>query len=138
MSRPHLLRIATLVVFVAAAAVAVVRFFPETSRTERPEERAGELTVDQAIAVAGTEAVTVRGYVFLGPGSLPLRLCTGVESLDLPECLGPYVTLEGVNEASFDLRPVGRGPERRRYQRQPIALRGVLLGTELRVEQVLQ
>lgn len=138
MSRAHLMRLATLAVFVGVAVVAVIRFFPDTSRTERPEEASGELSVEMAIAVAGTDPVTVRGFVFLGPGSFPLRLCTGIERLELPECLGPYITLEGVNEGSFQLREVGDGDDARRYQKQSISLLGVITGTEMLVQQVLQ
>ena len=138
MNRHQITRAATVVVFVVVVVVAVVRFFPDTSRTQRPEAATGELTVDRAIAVAGVEPVTVRGFVFLGPGPMPLRLCTGVEKLEVPECLGPYITLEGVNEASFDLRPVKKDANPHRYQRESVALLGVLTGTEMRVQQVLQ
>lgn len=138
MNRHQLLRVATILVFVAIAVVAVIRFFPDTSRTERPEETTGELSVEEAIAVAGQEPITVRGFVFKGPESLPLRLCTGIERLDEPECLGPFVTLEGVNEASFDLRMAGKGDEARQYQRTSISILGVLNGTALQVQQILQ
>ena len=138
MTRAHLLRAATVAVFLAVVVIAVVRFFPQTSRTQRPDDTADALSVERAIHVAGTRPITVRGFVFLGPGGFPLRLCAGVERLALPECLGPYITLRGVNEGSFDLRTAGEGDDARQFQEQPVTLLGVLNGTDMQVQQVLQ
>lgn len=129
------LRVLTAVVFVVVAVVAVRTFSPKEERSIA-EPRGGELQVRDAIN-GPPGVVVVRGHVFSGPGGLGLRLCHGRESTSPPACLGPYVDLDGVNEGSFSFES-GQAPGGRvRWVEDPLALRGTIEGTRMRVTEVL-
>ncbi|HVF32144.1 MAG TPA: hypothetical protein VM933_03805 [Acidimicrobiales bacterium] len=130
------LRVLTVVVFVAVAAIALRTFLPREERTIA-DPRGGELNVEAAIN-GPSGVVIVRGHVFAGPGGLGLRLCQGRESTSPPACLGPFVDLDGVNEGNFSFES-GRAPEGRvRWVEDPLALRGTIEGTRMRVTEVLR
>lgn len=138
MTQARLVRAATIAVFLAVVVAVVVRFFPDTNRTTKVEPRSDETSVELAIATAITDPIVVRGYVFDGPGSLPLRLCHGLEDLDPVQCLGPYLVIEGVDQSSFALDDASDDGDRFSFQKESVSLRGVISGTTMRVEQVLQ
>ena len=133
----NIVRVATLVMF-AIAAVLALRILNPGEPTSTPEPKASELQVDRAIAVAGREPLTVRGYVFDGPGGFGLRLCNGRENTSPPRCLGPFLDLDGVNDGSFTLRSGTTDDGPVRWTEAPLALRGTILGTRMRVTQIYQ
>jgi hypothetical protein len=137
-ARANVLRVLTAVVFVAVAILAVRAFTP-AEPTTIPKLRAGETAVDQAISIAGTRPLIVRGHVFDGPGGLGLRLCNGRKNTATPGCLGPFLDLDGVNEGSFRLES-GTTPEHLRVRWSPgdVALRGTIVGTRMRVTEILK
>lgn len=138
----RVLRALTIVVCAAAVILGgrmLYELLTAESAVEVVEPRQGEMDVERAIGVAGPEPVAVRGYVFEGPGGLGLRLCNGIQKGDPPRCLGPFLDLYQVNRASFDLvegesddgpvfHPKGRA----------VTIRGVIVGTAMTVQQVLQ
>jgi hypothetical protein len=134
------LRIATVLVFLAVAVVAVRRFTGDDGRSAVtvPGPRSGELAVDQAIAAAPLRPVVVRGYVFDGPGGLGLRLCHGRQNTSPPLCLGPYLDLDGVNEGSFGFRTGRAEAGVVKWVDEPLSLRGTVNGTRIAVAQVLR
>lgn len=134
----NVLRIATFVVFALVALVLVYRFAVGSGDdVDEVELGSGELQVDVAIAVAGRESVTVRGYVFSGPGSAPLRICNGIERGSPPRCIGPYLALEGVNEGSFNFREGEDDGRPMKWVPDPVALHGRIAGTVMTVDQIL-
>lgn len=131
----NILRVATLVMF-AIAAVLAFRILNPGDPTSTPTPSGAEVQVDRAIAVAGREPLTVRGYVFDGPGGFGLRLCNGRENTSPPRCLGPFLDLDGVNEGSFTLRSGETKDGRVRWTEESLALRGTILGTRMTVSQI--
>lgn len=131
----NLVRVATVVMF-AVAAVLAYRILNPGDPTSTPKASGAELQVDRAIAVAGREPLTVRGYVFDGPGGFGLRLCNGRENTSPPRCLGPFLDLDGVNEGSFALRSGETKDGEVRWTEDPLALRGTILGTRMTVSQI--
>ena len=135
----QLARLLTFAGLAALVAVAALKFFAPGAHDQLPTLRAGELRVSRAIDVAGPEAVTVRGDVFVGPGGLGLRLCDHRRTGSPPACVGPFLDLAGVNEGSFALRS-GRDKRGRTVKWQPesVTLLGSVNGTLMTVEQVLR
>lgn len=133
----NVIRALTLILAVVAVAL-LVRMLRPGDPTTTPDPRAGETAVDQAIAIAGREPLIVRGYVFDGPGGLGLRLCNGRQNGSPPRCLGPFIDLDGVNQGSFALEEGETDDGPVRWTEEPLALRGVLLGTRMRVTEVLR
>ena len=130
------LRLLTIAVFAAVAVLAFRVLTPEDAATDA-EPRSGELDVQHAIN--GPYApVTVRGYVFLGPGGMGLRLCQARRNSSPPACIGPFVDLDGVNEGSFAFESGKTDDGEVRWVEDPIALRGTLEGTRMRVTEVLR
>jgi hypothetical protein len=133
----NVLRVATIVVFAAVAVLAYRTFTPSEPITV-PEPRAGELPVDRAISVAVDRPLSVRGYVFDGPGGLGLRLCHGRKNTSPPGCRGPFLDLDRVNRGSFDLRSGTTDDGTVRWTGDPLTLRGTILGTRMTVTEVLR
>ncbi len=133
----NLLRIGTIAGAVIAAWL-LYRLFTPDAPTQTPEPRAGETSVAIAINVAATEPLAVRGYVFQGPGGLGLRLCQGRQRGDPPNCLGPFLDLDGVNETSFSLRPGRIDGNPMQWSEEPVTLVGPVVGTRMTVQQVLR
>lgn len=132
----RILRALTVVVFGAVVVLGFRTLNPPPERSIA-EVRGGELNVSAAInGPAGV--VTVRGYVFSGPGGSGLRLCQGREASSPPECLGPFLDLDGVNEGSFSLEAKQTGDGDARWVEEPIALRGTVLGTRMTVTEILR
>ena len=129
-------RVATVVVF-AGAGFFAWRLFNPPDPVERPTIRAGELGVQAAMSIAGREPVTARGYVFDGPGGLGLRLCDALRTGDPPQCLGPFVDLDGVDRGTFGLRPGKVDGKPMFYSTETVALRGTIVGSRMQVLQVL-
>jgi hypothetical protein len=98
--------------------------------------KAGELDVLDALTRNPRDQVTVRGYVMSGPYGL--RLCRGLKVTSPPNCVGPWLDLENVNEGSFSLRSGGRGGTRVRWNPDPVSLLGRVSGSRLAVDQVVQ
>ena len=133
----HALRALVVVVFVAVGVVAYRTLNPPAP-VQEPESQGGELRVRDALNVAGTEPVGVRGYVFDG-GGYGLRLCDTRHRGDPPRCRAPYLDLYGVEAERFDLE---EGTDRTglpvRWSKEPVAVYGTVLGTRMDVSQVLR
>src|SRR5687767_964772 len=89
----RVMRIATIAVFVVAAALAV-RALTIIDRPDRQEieVRRGELSVDEAIRAPGVGPYTVRGWLF-NDGNIGFRLCHARRSGSPPTCIGPFISL---------------------------------------------
>ena len=127
----------TILVFVAAG-VLFVRLFNPPPQAKEAEPREGELDVADAISVAGTKPLAVRGYVFKGPGGLGLRLCDGRQPGSPPRCLGPFVDLYRVDEGSFGLKTGKTDAGTVQWVDDPLTIRGTIVGTARTVSEVLQ
>lgn len=133
----RVLRLLTLLTFLAAGLLAVRFLLPNDERgREEPRTEQGEFTVGDAIALAPETAV-VRGYVFSGPGHRELRLCHAREGGTPPRCLGPFLSLYGINEGAFALRAGDTEEGRVLFSPEPVAVSGGLSGTALDVRLVL-
>lgn len=104
---------------------------------EQVDLGSGEVSVADAIAVAGIDPLTVRGYVFVGAGYDFLRLCHARRGDDPPECIGPFLILEGIDPGGFELLDgeTEFGPVR--YSPRDVALVGTIVGTGMQVSYVL-
>lgn len=133
----NVLRVLTVVVFLAVAFFAFRLFTPSEPQTI-DEPKAGEIDVASAINGFEDRPVTIRGEVFVGPGGLGLRLCQGRQNTSPPTCLGPYVDLDGVNEGSFSFRTAKTDGGEVKYGEGSLALRGTIVGTRFNVSEILQ
>ena len=133
----RVLRALTIGVFVIAG-VLFVRLVMPAEQAKEAEPRQGELDVADAISVAGQRPLAVRGYVFKGPGGLGLRLCDGKQPGSPPRCLGPFVDLYRIDEGSFSLESgkTDAGPVQ--WVKDPLTIRGTIVGTAMTVSEVLQ
>lgn len=135
------LRAATIAVFVAVVVVAAVagwRTLNPGPTIRQPDLQRGEVSVARSIDVATRAPLTVRGFVFKGPGGLGLRLCDGFRREDPPKCRGPFLDLDRVNEGSFALEEGETDDGPILWNDDSIALRGTVVGTRMTVEQVLR
>jgi hypothetical protein len=98
--------------------------------------RPGEIDVLQAVTLNPSGPVSVRGYVMSGPYGL--RLCRGLKGSSPPDCLGPWLELDGVNEGSFSLKSGRRGSTTVSWGPQPVSLLGRVSGAHMAVDHVLQ
>ncbi len=130
-------RVLTVLVFLAAAVLAFRVFNPEAPQSIE-EPGAGELNVANAINGFEDRPVTIRGHVFDGPGGMGLRLCHGRQNTSPPKCLGPFVDLDGVNEGSFSFKTAKTKDGEVKFGKDPIALRGTIVGTRFNVSEILQ
>ena len=134
----QVLRILTITAFVASGVLAWRLLDNAASdSTQQVESDGAAYDVRTAIAVSRAKPMTVRGYVFDGPGSLGLRLCDGRRGSGPPRCIGPFLGLEQVDAGAFvlergsdDGRPVG-------WSAEPVTMTGVLVGTVFTVQVVL-
>ena len=132
----RILRVLTVVVFGAVVVLAFRTFNPPEERSIA-EPRRGEVDVETAIN-GPSGVVVVRGHVFSGPGGFGLRLCHGRKTTSPPSCLGPFVDLDGVNEGNFSFESGRSDAGRVQWVDEPIALRGTVEGTRMRVSEVLR
>ena len=135
------LRAATAAVFVAVLVVigtSAWRTLNPPPEIRNPELGPSETSVARSIDVSGRGVLTVRGYVFDGPGGLGLRLCDGLRSGDPPRCRGPFLDLDGVNQGNFALERGTTDDGPILWSDTSIALRGRIDGTRMTVEQVLR
>lgn len=133
----NVLRALTVVVFLAVAFFAFRLFTPSEPQTI-DEPKAGEIDVANAVNGFEDRPVTIRGHVFIGPGGLGLRLCQGRQNTSPPQCLGPFVDLDGVNEGSFSFETAKTKDGEVKFGEDPIALRGTVNGTRFNVSEILQ
>lgn len=133
----NLLRLATIVVFVAFFVLLALRVFRPGEAVTVAEPKPGELNVVNSINRASMEPVVVRGQVFIGPGGLGLRICNGRQNTDPPLCLGPFLDLDGVNEGSFSFKSAKADAGTVKWVPEPLALRGTIDGTRMAVSEVL-
>ena len=133
----RLLRAVTILVFVAAGVLFFRLVVPRDEFVE-VKPRQGELDVADAINVAGSRPLAVRGYVFKGPGGLGLRLCDGKQHGDPPRCLGPFVDLYRVDEGSFGMKSKRTDEGEIKWVPDPLTIRGTIVGTAMTVSEVLQ
>lgn len=134
----NLLRVATIIVFIAFVALVATRVFGRPDPQTVAEPQPGELNVANSINRASLEPVVVRGHVFIGPGGLGLRLCHGRQNTDPPLCLGPFLDLDGVNEGSFSFEAAKADAGTVKWVPEPLALRGTVDGTRMAVSEVLR
>lgn len=135
----HVVRTATIVAFLVVAflAVRLVTAGDDKPFYEHPTFRNDELPVFNALALETGDPVVIRGFVFEGPGARELRLCNARTRDDPPGCLGPFLSLEGVDRGSFAMEE-GRTDEGGvLYSPDSVALRGTLIGSLMKVELVL-
>ncbi|HLG00617.1 MAG TPA: hypothetical protein VI916_09105, partial [Acidimicrobiia bacterium] len=135
----RVLRTLTLLTFVAAAFLAIRLFVPsdDVGRQE-PTYEDGELSVADAISIARGDPLAVRGYVFAGPGARELRLCNSREGSDPPRCIGPFLSLYGVDAGAFGMREDtddAEGPLR--FSPEEVLVTGPVNGTAMTVQVVL-
>lgn len=96
-------------------------------------------TVVDAIAVAVNDPIAVRGYVFDGDAR-ELRLCAtraDREGGGPPRCVGPFLSLKGVDAGAFVLERGESTLGEVRWSADPVTLYGTLIGTEMQVQTVL-
>jgi hypothetical protein len=134
---PQVVRIATVLVFIAVALL-VVRLVGETRKSKDPEvaePTAAAASVSDVIANAQTaDVVAVRGFVFDGGGTGP-RLCARRKPTTPPLCLGPFLDLSGLPPGLpfRNGRALGRPI---RWVDQPVTLYGHVTGTAMAVTDV--
>lgn len=134
----RVLRVLTLLALLAAAVLAVALLVPDGERgRETPRIPPGELGVAEAIGRAPEGPVVIRGYTFSGPGGRELRLCDSREGGDPPRCIGPFVSLYGIDEGSFDLRSAGTPDGPVLSSPEPVSVTGTLSGTAFEAQFVL-
>jgi hypothetical protein len=126
------------VVLAALVVVGLLRFFDTPPEREKLELRGGERGVADAIRNSSGRTMTVRGYVFEGPGGLGLRLCDGRKPGDPPRCIGPFIDLGGPGVVSLALEEATVERARVRWSDESAALVGVVDGASMVVEQVLR
>ena len=131
------LRVLVVLVFLAVGVVAFRTLNPP-AQVQEPHSQGGELRVRDALNVAGTEPIGVRGYVFEG-GGYGLRVCDARHRGNPPRCRAPYFDLYGVEPERFDLE---EGTDRTglpvRWTKDSVAVYGSVLGTRMDVTQVLR
>lgn len=131
------LRLAT----VAAFIVSGVLFYRLVDRGgggyEQPEVEEGQVSVADVIAFSRGQPLVVRGFVFEGPGSRELRLCDARQGGGPPRCIGPFVSLHGVDVGNFETRTGATEEGPVRYSPEAVTIRGVVIGTIMEVAVVL-
>ena len=134
----RVLRAFTLLSLAAIAILAVRLAFPgDDASPDAPRLGDDDLGVADAIGRAPVNPVIIRGYVFEGPGFRELRLCDRREGGDPPRCIGPFVSLYGINSGGFDLRSATSDEGRVLYSDDDVALLGTLSGTAFEVQNVV-
>jgi hypothetical protein len=135
--RRWLLPGATVAVFTAVVIVGMHTLRPSGPSDRGVRVRRGEVTVAQAINVAGDRPLTARGWVF-NDADFGLRLCDGYRPGHPPSCVGPFVDLYNVDRGSFSLKS-GRDAGGRPvvWGDRPVAVYGTLVGTAFTVQSVL-
>lgn len=136
----NVLRVATVAVFLVCGLLLfdlLVDRGPEKRPFELPEFQPGELSVGAAISLETADPLTLRGFVFLGPGARELRLCMSRTRDHPPRCLGPFVSLEGVDPGSFELHSGDTDDGQVLYSPDDVLLNGSLIGTIMQVSVVL-
>lgn len=121
----------TAVVLAATAAVAVLSLRGEdpVQRVESDEEA---LAVDDALLQPPAEATVVRGYAFVDADGA-LRLCTGIDRTAAPVCVGPFLTVDGVDPNRLPLQRDGAGA----HTDEPVSVLGAIEGDRLRATELL-
>lgn len=132
----HALRLATIAAF-AACGLLAWNLLNGPEPVEEVETGGEAVDVRTAIAVSRAEPLTIRGFVFDDPGVNGLRLCDGRRPGDPPRCRGPYLALERVDEGSFQLRSREQDGRRVLWSPDEVTVTGVLVGTVLTVQVVL-
>ena len=132
----QILRILTVVAFLACGVMAW-RLLNGPDPVQRVESDGEALDVMTAIGVSRAKPMTVRGYLFEGPGVFELRMCNGRRGGSPPSCVGPYISLENVDRGSFELREGTVDEGVVRWSPEPVTATGVLVGTLFTVQVVL-
>jgi hypothetical protein len=119
----HLLRAATVAGFLLFCVLLYRALTDRGDDVQLAEPRRGEVTVEDAIHLAGSQPLTVRGYPFMAGADL--RLCHGTLEGRPRRCVGPYLILERLDSSRLDLG----GSD-------AVAVSGRISGTIMQVDQL--
>jgi hypothetical protein len=134
----RVLQVATIVAF-GGCAVLLYRIVAPGPTYEQPELDGKVIKVRDAIAVSKAEPLTVRGFVFQGPGARELRLCDGRKTGSPPSCIGPFVSIRNADRGQFVLEQATAGSEGTvYYSAGSVSIIGTVVGTVLTVDVVLR
>jgi hypothetical protein len=100
------------------------------------EPAPGELTVRAALVASPARPVAVRGYVFLRD-RFPPELCTGRIPGKPPRCLGPTITLFGLDVTRLEMKSGRDHGVGLQWTERPVALYGDLSTASLKVREIL-
>lgn len=100
------------------------------------EPAAGELNVRAALVASSQRPVAVRGYVFLRE-RFPPELCTGRIPGKPARCLGPTITLFGLDLTRLEMKTGNDHGVRVQWTERPVALYGDLTTATLKVREIL-
>lgn len=121
----------TAVVLAGTAAVAVLSLGGDQA-VQRVESDEDALAVEDALLTRSADATVVRGYAFVDTSG-GIRLCTGIDRTSAPACIGPFVTVHGIDPNRL---PLQRG-EAVAHTDEPVSVLGTLQGDQLHATELV-
>jgi len=125
-----------IVVAFGACVFFAIRLLDRPSEVRHSKPTNDAVDVVEAIGVGQERELGVTGYLFDG-GGWSMRLCQGLRRGSPPECVGPFLYVEGVDVGQFNTKKGTLNDRPQRWVDEQVVLLGRLRGTTLTVSQVL-